>query len=195
MWPWHKFRRNPYLVLDSVRVMEAFTLGGKLYYQCETATELAAGRGISAMIIYDEFRQKCDERYLDLHIRSTEVLLKGTAGVVTLDHLLRLKEINQNLKERLSMVAMPDYIYKLASVYFWDQSESPYSYDYEYNKKKIEEWKKLPDSLSFFLTQPLKEFLPFTESQEMNAEAYLKIADLIDQKTQIELQGILSSIK
>lgn len=195
IWPWHRFKHNPFILTDELIVQEAFILNGKKYYQCATAMELAAGRGIQAMLIYDEFRQKCDKEYLDKHIRATELLLKGANGVVTMDHLMQIRTINNNLKERVDLVGMPDHVFKLASVYFWDESESPYYYDYEYNKRKIEEWKAFPDALSFFLTKPLKEYLPFLESDEMNAETYLKIADLIDKRTRAEVQAVLSNLK
>ena len=110
----------------------------------------AAGRGLSAMIFYEEFRMKCDKEYLELHIKATEKLLAGEKGVVTLNHLLALKQITYNLNERINLIAMPDHVFKLASVYFWDDSESPYYYDFEYNKKKIEEWKKTRRLLVFF---------------------------------------------
>lgn len=191
--PWRKkvrFQENPNIKFEDIIIQEAFILNNRMYYQCATATEMAAGRGLTAMLIYDEFRQKCDKEYLDKHIRMTELYLKGENGIVTMNHLMGIRTINNNLKERLNIVAMPDHLYKLASVYFWDESESPYYYDYEYNKKKIAEWKANPEALSFFLTKPLKEFLPFSESDGLNAETYLKIADLVDQKTRAEIQAL-----
>ena len=194
--------KNPFIkngrtrLQDKITIEKSFKLNGKQYWTCASATELAAGRGLTAMIIYDEFRMRCSKEYLEIHIRATSELLAGRPdGKVTLDHLLTLKQINANLQERLNLVAMPDYVFKLCSVYYWDDSESPYYYDWEYNQKKIAEWKKTPEALAFFLTQPLKEFLPFTELPLSNALSFLDTADRIDQLTQGSLQEILSKNK
>lgn len=193
LFSWRRFRKNPNINIDGkLIIQEAFVLNNKKYYQCATATDLAAGRGLNAMIFYEEFRMKCDKEYLELHVRATEKLLAGDKGVVTLNHLLALKQITGNLLERVNLVAMPDHVFKLASVYFWDESESPYFYDFEYNRKKIEEWKKTPEALSFFLSQPLKEFLPFSKSDAMSAPSYLEIAAQIGQVHQKKLEALLS---
>lgn len=190
------FKRKTRFKIDGrLTIEEAFTLKGKKYYCCATATDLAAGRGLSAMIIYDEFRMKCSKEYLELHIEATELLLKGKDGVIGLDHLLALKQINQNLKERINLVAMPEHVYKLASVYYWDESESPYMYDHVYNAKKIEEWKKDPEVLSFFLSGPLKEFLPFFESQGMSANSFLEIAEMEGTRQREKLHRIVSNLQ
>lgn len=190
-WP-RRFRKNPYLISDALRIQDAFILQGVKYYQCATATDLPAGRAFASLFLYEEYRMKCDKEYLDKHISATEKLLAGKEGVVTMDHLLAIKNINFNLKERVNITGMSEHLYRLASVYFWDDYESPYYYDIEYNRKKILKWKKSGEAMSFFLTQPLKDLMPFLESDDMNAQTYLKIADQIDQMHQQKLQEILS---
>ena len=51
-----------------------------------------------------------------------------------------------------------------------------------------------PQALSFFLSQPLKELLPFSKSENMSAENYLKIAEMIDLRQRTKLQAVLSSL-
>jgi len=186
---WRKFKKNPFKVDDKLTILEAFKLNGKTYYQCATATDLAAGRGLTAMIVYEEFRMKCDKEYLQLFIRAMDKILSGESGKINLNYL---RDQVRALDERVNLCGMPDHIFKLASIYFWDESESPYYYDFEYNRQKIDEWKKTPEALSFFLSQPLKELIPFSESQDMSAENYLRIAEMIGKMQERGLHEILS---
>ncbi len=90
---------------------------------------------------------RCTREYLDKHIRATELVLQCKGGKPDLPTLVQL---NTNLKERLNLAPFPDYIYKLASVIFFDATEVPYSYDFKYNEGKIARWKKDPEMLDFF---------------------------------------------
>jgi len=178
---------------DKYKIIPAFNLGGVEYFQFDDAMNMPAGRGLSAMYIYDEFRMKADKEYLELHIRAFEKLLAGMSGKMTLDLVMQMKQINANLKERVNLVALPDYCYKLASVHFFDSTESIYQYDPAYNLQKIEAWKKNPEALDFFLTGPLKDFLPFSDTVKVDARIYLNVAEKIANKARLDLQEVLSS--
>ena len=194
---WNPFKKRilrfkSLIVDEKYKIVPAFVLGGKQYYQFSNTMDMPAARGLSAMWIFDEFRMKCDKEYLELHIKATEKLLEGTNGIVTLKHLLTIKEINQNLQDRLNLAALPEHCYRLASVHFFDAEESIHIYDQKHNDKKIAEWKKNPDALSFFLTQPLKNYLPFSDLPNTNVETYLKVGEKIAAFGQQKLHGLLS---
>jgi hypothetical protein len=74
-------------------------------------------------------------------------------------------------------------VYNLASVVFFDSTESPYHYDHEYNKKKIAAWKKhSTENLDFFLQKPLADYIPFFREQEKNLQIYLEVLNQLSQE-------------
>lgn len=182
---WNPFKKRilkfKSLIIDKLYKIEpAFILDGKQYYQFSNTMDMPAARGLSAMSIYEEFRLKADKEYLEKHVRATNLVLNGGEDGKTIDlNLIRL--INQNLGERINLAALPDYCYKLASVHFFDAVESVQVYDYKYNEEKIKKWKENPEVLSFFLTQPLKAYLPFSDMPKETAQTYLNVAEKIAQ--------------
>lgn len=177
----HKiFKRKPkFFNLPSGEcAVEAFRLNGKSYYHFADNHTVPAGRGLCALAIYEEFKMRCTEEYLQKHIRATEIILSAEKGKIDLG---KLALINANLKERLSLAPMPDYIYRLASVIYFDQTENPYTYDFEYNRKKIEQWKKEPGVLDFFLTKPFKDLMPRLNTSGLDAQTYFMIAQQVEQ--------------
>ncbi len=191
---WNPFKKRilkfkSLIVDEKYKIIPAFVLGNKQYYQFSNTMDMPAARGLSAMWIFDEFRMKCDKDYLDLHIRATDKILSGEKGKIDLN---LLRDINRNLHERLNLAALPEHCYKLASVHFFDAEESIHVYDQKHNDKKIAEWKQNPEALTFFLTQPLKDYLPFSDLQNNNVETYLKVAEKIAAFGQQNLQQLLS---
>lgn len=169
--------------------VEAFRHNGKTYYHFTDSFKVPAGRAICALAIYEELRMRCTVEYLQKHIRATEILLNPTDKKIKLTELAL---INNNLKERLNLAPFPDHIYKLASVIFFDETESPFSYDFNYNKLKIKEWKKDPEILSFFLTMQFNDLMPYGSMPKERANKYFETTSLIDQMHQMTLRGILS---
>jgi len=185
------FRRplKPFLLEDKYRVIPAFNLNGVDYYQFDSAFEIPAGRAMNTLTIFEEFNMRCTEDYLRKHCRAVDILLSGVSGKISLNDIALL---HRNLKERLDMVQMPDHIYKLASVMFFDKSESPYLYDFAYNEKKIAAWKAAPDTLDFFLRTPFKELIPSLRLHQQNVKTFFRVAEQADKLHQEDLQAVLS---
>jgi len=188
MWP---FKRRPksYMLEKQYRVVEAFKLNGKTYFHFDDAFKLPTGRGLCALTIYEEFNMRCTREYLQAHVRATELILSDPKKI----NIQTIAIINKNLGERLNMAMFPDHVYKLASVIFFDESESPYNYDYAYNLKKIEEWKQSGGTLDFFLKTPLKDLIPSLMLPDGNADQYFQVATAVDNLHQQDLQEVLSS--
>jgi hypothetical protein len=72
------------------------------------------------------------------------------------------------------MITDADLIYKLASVVFFDKSESPTHYEHGYNQKKIEHWKKKASMYDFFLQMPVQQLVPFLKQSEGDTHTYLQ---------------------
>lgn len=189
LWPKRILRFKSLLIDKKYKIEPAFILGSVQYYQFASITDMPVSRGLSALWIYDEFKMKCDERYLKLHVRATNQILSGEKGKINLN---MLRDITRNLEERMGLAAVPEHIYKLASVHFFDATESIYEYDFKHGQEKMELWKSQPDTLGFFLTQPLKAYLPFSDMPLSNALTFLTIAEKISGIHQAELRELLS---
>lgn len=170
-----KHKLKPYLVDSKYRVIPAFSIGGTDYWMFESTTEVPTGRFFAAMGIYVEMEMNCDKEYLTSHCKAMDKLLSDNKKI-SLQHIMQL---NMNLKERLGLMPFPEFIYKLASVIFFDKSESLYSYDYDYAKLKIEKWKATGGSLDFFSRTPLKELVPSLSLPEKDTQTYLNVSKLI----------------
>jgi len=169
----HKLK--PYLVDSKYKVVPAFSIGGVDYWMYDSAMEVPTGRFFAAMGVYTEMEMNCNKEYLTAHCKAMEKLLSDPKKI----SLTYIMQLNVNLKERLDLMPFPDYIYKLASVVFFDKTESLYSYDYEYNAKKIEQWKASGGTLDFFSRTPLAELVPQLNMPEKDTLTYLTVTKLI----------------
>lgn len=149
---------------------------GKKYFMFDNSFEVPAGRMLAALAIYEEMNMRCDREYLDLFTKAIEKILSDPKkiSIQTIAHL------NINLRERLDLMPLPDFVYKLASVIFFDETEAPYSYDFAYNKIKIEEWKKSGETLDFFLSRLSSELIPSLQPAEKNVKMYFQVSEKID---------------
>lgn len=189
MWPFRK-RLKSFLLNDKLKISEAFIHQGKRYYTFDNAFDMTTGRGLQAMTIYDEFNMRADRSYLEKHCKAVETILNSSPVKLT-----QLAIIHNNLKERLSLAPFPDHIYKLASVLFWDDSESPYSYDSVYNNRKIAAWRADPDMLPFLVKVPLRDFLPYTHTEEENLNTYFRVVDQINEVHHSKMLEVLSKLQ
>jgi hypothetical protein len=94
-----------------------------------------------------------------------------------LDELTRIRAANDQLKQRLDWVVVPDQVYKLASIVYFDASESPTHYEIGYAREKIARW-KAEDVDAFFLQKPIQELIPFLNGFVGSFKSY---SDLISQ--------------
>lgn len=186
---WKKLYRKGFrskLLDGKYRIVEAFSLNGTKYYMFDSTMEVPTGRMLAAMAIYTEMEMRCDYAYLDLHTRAMDKLLNSPK--ISLTYIMQL---NINLKERLGLMPLPHFVYKLASVIFFDDSESPYSYDFEYNAKKIAAWKKDPDTLDFFLSRLAADLIPSLRPAVGVSKTYFNTAEKIDEIHQTALTKVL----
>jgi len=177
---------KPYLVDEKYKVIPAFAIGGTDYWMYDSAMEVPTGRFFAAMGVYTEMEMNVDKEYLTAHCRAMEKILSDSKKI----SLTYIMQLNVNLKERLELMPMPEYIYKLASVIFFDETESPYSYDYDYNKLKIERWKAAGGTLDFFSKTPLKELVPSLSMPSIDFQTYLSLTKLISETHQALLSEI-----
>lgn len=177
-----------YLLEDRYRVVPAFELGGTKYFMFSNQDEVPAGRQLAALAIYTEMEMRCDRDFLTAHTAAMEKVLSDPKKI----NIGIIAQLNYNLKDRLSLMVLPDFMYKLASVTFFDETESPYKYDYEYNEKKIRKWKRDGGTMDFFLRTPLKNLIPSLQAQEGVSDMYLAVAEQVSKIHQDFVTEVLS---
>ena len=180
-------RFKSYLLEQKYRIDPAFEVGGKRYFHFTNQEESPTGRQLAAIAVYNEMDMRCSREYLELHTKAMDKLLSDPKKI----HIGYIAQLNANLKDRLELMVVPDFIYKLASVVFFDESESPYRYDYEYCQKKIELWKKEGATLDFFLQTPLKNLVPFLKAQEGVSDIFSLVAQQVGEIHHKALTDIL----
>ncbi|MDR1594642.1 MAG: hypothetical protein LBS43_09215 [Prevotellaceae bacterium] len=169
-------RRKPKGLFPASRhiIDYAFTVAGVDYYRHDDIFNLPFERGFMALAAYEECRMGVNREYLDAHTTKVRELL--TAPKV---NIFEIHKLNEQLKERMLFVADADLLYKLASVVFFDKNENPSLYEIDYNKKKIEFWKRHKGVADFFLQKPLKELIPFLSISETDLRASLEVSEKI----------------
>jgi hypothetical protein len=189
---WRKLFRKRFrsrLLDNKYKIVQAFELGGTIYYMFDQTAEVPTGRMLAALAIYQEMEMKVDKEYLELHTKAMEKLLSDPKKI----NVMYIAQLNLNLKERLELMPLPDFVYKLASVIFFDETESPYSYSFDYNKKKIEEWKKSGDTLDFFLSRLSSELIPSLKPVTGNSKMFFQVAEQVAGIHLTDLTKILSA--
>jgi hypothetical protein len=180
---------NKFPKIDYV-IKEAFSVSGRTYYEMDDLFNLPYQRGAACLRYYSEFNMRADREYLLSHVQATDELLQFTPGK-SID-LIKVKQLNNNLRDRLNWIMDEDLAYKLASVVFFDKNESPEVYDSKYNLEKIAFWKKEMAAKEFFFMQPLTRLIPFLKEFEESFETYLMVTEKLKGKYQDDISQIIS---
>jgi hypothetical protein len=183
-----RYRAKSKLIDGKYEIQEAFKLGGVRYYHFPNQYNVPAGRHLAALAYYQELEMRCDAEYLRKFTAAMTKVLSDPKKI----NLMAIAKMVSFTEERLEMLPLPEYILRLASVLFFDKSESFYSYDFDYNRKKIERWKRHDDILAFFLQTPLVELIPSLKPAIESLRVFSPVVQKIDQTHQQFLSGILS---
>ena len=137
----------------------AFYSGGKPYYKLSDLFNTFTERGLDAYQVYEEVSMRMDKKDLMGYLEKLEE--KVNANPIKLSEIVTLIHI---LKERVELPLAPkELIWKMASVAYFDESESPYNYDSDYNLRKIAQWRVNKDVDDFFLYSQLRDLMPLPE--------------------------------
>ena len=172
------------------RIVKAFTVNGVDYFKFDTDIgNMPYQRGLEALVFYEQVRMRCTREYLEQVTESIDKILHQPK----ID-IFKINQLNVHLKERLTWVIETDTIYNLASVVFFDSTESPYHYDHAYNKKKIEAWKQHSKQIhDFFLRTPLSVYIPFLAESDTNLQTYLMVMEELQKEQNRYIHAIMSS--
>lgn len=174
---------------EKYRTEYAFSCGGTAYYRFADITNLPYERGLQALYIYNQIEMRCSRDFLVKYTEATDKILHGK----DID-IYTLNQMNEILKQRLSMPTDVELLYQLASVAFFDASENPQVYEEEYAKKKIAKWRKDKEVTAFFSQKALKELMPFLANVGCDLNTFSKLNEDLN-KIHGELLHTLTSIR
>lgn len=155
----------------SYPIKEAFVSDGIKYYQFDDQFNVPCERALKYSTFYAEMSMRIDYEYMTEHVKQMEIEF-GKANEGKRPDLYRMKAMNDYLKARLAWIVDTDLVYKLASIVYFDENESPLTYDFSYNQKKIERWKKSMGVNDFFYSAPILRLIPFLKDLDLNLEVY-----------------------
>ena len=160
---WDKRRRQR----EKYRIEYAFTCGHTKYYRFADIANLPYERGLIALQVYNEVDMRCSRQFLLYYAETIDKLLHQQK----ID-IFKINQINELLKQRLTLTTDTDLLYRLAAVCFFDKTENPAVYEPDYAEKKIAKWRKDKGARDFFLQMPLLELMPFLQNVATDLDTY-----------------------
>jgi hypothetical protein len=156
-------------------IVYAFSIAERHYFRFDDPLNTPYDRALKCLVYYKELDMNCDRGFIKAHTEAFDnAFLKNKIDINT---LLELKQLNDQLKQRLALPKEPDLMYKLASVIFFDQNENPTVYEFKYGENKIKAWKKNTSLTDFFLSKPLRELIPYLEHAGINLEQFSRMIE------------------
>lgn len=173
-------------------VIPAFIDRGVQYYEIKDIFNTFSNRGMMALQVYEEWDMRIKKDDLLDFILAFEKILQSPKEI----NILNLVKIVTMLKERVNFpIATEDIYYKMASVRYFDENESPYSYDPDYNKIKIARWKEASSTVDpFFISQRLVDMLPLPKLSKEDLPSYLATVKKISDHQLQTLQSLVSQV-
>lgn len=191
-WLKRLLNRKPkgYLLDDKYEIIPAFKWNGETYYMHKDPLNTLAGRGLTSMMFYEELLMRCDVTHLKEYCQAVRAIFSDPKKI----DILKLAKITNHLEERINfLAAIPDHVFKLASVVFFTKNESPFRYDLATGNEKIKAWEEAEGMYDFFLQTPLKDLIPSLALPEQSSSSYLAVQQKINDLHKTSLREALSS--
>jgi hypothetical protein len=158
-------------------IVPAFMDRGVQYYEIKDVFNTFSNRGLMALQVYEEWDMRLKKEDLLDFILAFEKILNTPKEL----NVMNLVKVVSMLKERVNFpIATEDIYYKFASVRYFDEHESPYTYDPEYNKIKIARWKEASSEVdAFFISSRLVDMLPLPKLSKEDLPSYLAMVQKV----------------
>lgn len=150
----------------------AFKFQGKKYYRFKNEYEMPTGRYKWVMNYLREVDLRMDIVTIKEFMKRLKGYLDGSKGSVNLHEAYK---IISNMESRLNLAFEPEGVRRLASVSYFDDSESLDGYDMKHNQEKIKAWREA-NFLDFFLMTPIGELLKISNISIGSLEDYIQTA-------------------
>lgn len=178
---------TPWVVDEGHVISPAFISGGVQYYMMKDIFNSFSGRALDAMAVYEKFQMRSTPEFMRMWLDALENTLNANPIKIT-----EVATMINVMRERVNF-ALPteSIIWELAAVAFFDRNESPYRYDPEYAKEKIERWKEdhtLPD---FFFATPFRDLVSLPDLSDSGLSNYLKMVEAVSGE---QLKKVLSKL-
>lgn len=160
------------------------------YFRFDDMLNIPYNRALQSLVYYKEVGMNCDRDFLEAHAMAFDNAMSKTT--FTVDTLVQLKILNDQLKQRLELPKEPDLMYKLASVVFFDQFENPEVYEFKYGENKIKAWKKNTSLTDFFLSKPLMELIPYLKFAGASLQQYSEMMERVTKEHLANISAMLS---
>ena len=180
-------RKAKYKLHEGHQVVDAFKYKGVQYMELQDIVEIPCQRAFAIRDYFEELQMRCTREFLQAHVTAVNNILSDTKSI----SVPQLAKLNMQLQERLDLIIDPEIVYKLASVYYFDKSENPYTYNYKYGLKKITAWKDGVDELDFFLLEPIRKLANLSVLLEADLLSYMTV---VRKMTQAQLGNIFTHL-
>ena len=127
--------------------------------------------------------------YLTKHVEAVENILTGGKRV-GFDEMQKIRQLNQQLGERLKMSVSRRLVYKVAPVVFSMPARTR-MVGVGVCHEKIERWKQAQGVHDFFLHEPLQRLIPYLNSGGTDFQLYSEVAKKLDKA---HLENIYSNL-
>lgn len=138
---------------DSVE--PAFVNSGIQYYRFKAEVKMPWTRYqiLQAFLVAQDL--KMDPDLLAGYVQIMRKAANGSKGIIDLTVIFKTLDA---MESRMCQAFEVDTTYSLASVIYFDETEDLYSYNRQYNEKKVAAWKEAR-VVDFFYTKPMDELL------------------------------------
>jgi hypothetical protein len=150
-------------------ISKVFKIDNEQYYEFDNLSDCPAGRYWRIQQFNVELNLRIDrDTLIDLLTASLEAINNGdiTKSII----------IQTDIKNRTNFLIETETAYRLASAVFFTLDEDLTTYDFDYNQKKIEKFKKERID-TFFLSRPMKKLLPQINMSGEDIALYLKMTE------------------
>lgn len=171
-------------------VVPAFEDRGVQYYEIKDLFNTFSNRAMMALQVYEEWEMRLQREDLNDFVLAFEKLLTSQKEI----NILNLVKVVNMLKERMNFpIPTKELYYRMASVRYFDENESPYTYDPEYNKTKVARWQEATSTVDpFFISQRLVDMMPLPKLSKEDLPTYLEIIKKISDHHSQTLQSLVS---
>lgn len=177
-------KRIEFKNFEGVKLKEAFQIGTIKYYEPEDLMNLPYQRALACIDAFNQLKLGIFPEDIEYVCEQVDKIYeKPRVGV---SDLIRVKHYLNRIRERQkTQFRHPELMYKLASIVFIDETESPKTYDAVYAQKKIEYWKQHKSVTDFFLQIPIQRLIPFLVASEENLKYYSTLMEQLKNEENI----------
>lgn len=181
------FPETKHIITYAFSVRDQHVDGGyRHYFRFDDPLSMGYKRALKCLVYYKEMDMNIDRAFLKAHTQAIDAIF--LRGQLTINDLMDIRQINNQLKQRLELPKEPELMFKLASITFFDQFENPNDYEFRYGEKKIAFWKKSTPITDFFLSLPLQTLIPYLKYA---GENFLSFSEMTQRATQEHLANLL----